>query len=252
MYYYIFDIKRCRKKTQVDAIKSYLTNLGISGEYAYITPNQSAEALAESGVNKGYNTIIAVGSDDLVNAVSNVLVGRKEVLGVLPLMASDELRSLIGSNEWQAAAEALRFRRIKEMNVGKIANGRHFLTSIYLDTVAPLEATVEFKDYILQVNTKNLLISNYHPDITKKFEDYLDVVIESERTKRGGFLAKLGFGAGIKNESGDNISFIRTKSLRIFTKKPMPLVSGDKIIAKTPQYIECTDELLRVIVAKNS
>lgn len=250
MYYYIFDIKRCRKKSQVEAIKSYLTNLGISGEYAYITPNQTAEALAESGINKGYNTIIAVGSDDLVNAVTNVLVGRKEVLGVLPLMASDELKELIGSDDWQPAAEALRFRKIRELNTGKIANGRHFLTSLYLDTVNPLEVTLEFKDFLMQVTTKNVLISNFHPDIEKRFADHLDVVIESEAIIKSGLLAKLGFRT-IKNETGEHISFIRAKSLRIFTKKPMPLVSGDKIIAKTPQFIESTDELTRIIVAKN-
>ena len=252
MYYYIFDIKRCRKRTQVDAIKNHLTNLGIAGEYAYITPNQTAESLAESGINKGYNTIIAVGSDDLVNAVSNVLIGRKEVLGVLPLMASDELRDLIGSNDWQSAAEALRFRRIKEMHLGSIANGRHFLTSIYLDTVNALEATVEFKDFLLQVHTKNLLISNYHPDIEKLHDDHLDVVIESESVARGGLLARLGLKGAAQNSNGDNITFIRTRSLRVFAKKPTPLISGDKIIAKTPQYIESTDELLRVIVSKNS
>lgn len=250
MYYYIFDIKRCRKKTQVDAIKSYLTNLGISGEYAYITPNQTAEALAESGLDKGYNTIVAVGSDDLVNSVTNVLIGRKEVLGILPLSASDELKSLIGSDDWQNAAEALRFRKIKEMYTGKIANGRHFLTSIYLDVVNPLEVTVEFKDFLLQVDTKNVLISNFHPDIKKKSDDHLDVIIESESIKQGGFLARLGFSQP-KSENSNNISFIRARSLRIFTKKPTPLVSGDKIIAKTPQYIESTDEKVRIIVAKN-
>ena len=252
MYYYIFDIKRCRKRTQVDAIKSYLTNLGISGEYSYITPNQSAEALAESGINKGYNTIIAVGSDDLVNAISNIMVGRKEVLGILPLAASEELKALVGSRDWQEAAEALRFRRIKEFNVGRIANGRHFLTSVYLDTPSPLEVTVEFKNYLMQVNTRNLLISNYHPDIDKRFPDHLDVVIETTSSKPIGFLERLGIGGNQKNEQGDNISFIRARSLRVFTKKPTPLVSGDKIIAKTPQYIESTDELIRVIVAKNS
>ena len=250
MYYYIFDIKRCRKKTQVDAIKSYLTNLGISGEYAYITPNQSAESLAESGINKGYNTIVAVGSDDLANAVANVLIGRKEVLGILPLSASEELKELIGSQDWQPAAEALRFRRIKEMHAGRIANGRHFLTSIYLDTLSPLEVTIEFKDYLLQVYTKNLLISNYHPDIKKRFNDHLDVVTESETKKRSGLLAKFGIGAS-KDAVENNISFIRAKSLRLFTKKPTPLVSGDKIIAKTPQYIEVSDERVRTIVAKN-
>lgn len=253
MYYYVFDVKRCRKRTQVDAIKNHLTNLGISGEYSYITPNQSAETLAESGINKGYNTIIAVGSDDLVNAIAKVMVGRKEVLGVLPLEGSEELYHLLGSKDWQEAAEALRYRRIREMHTGKTADGNYFLTSIYLDTTYPIEVTVEYKDYLLQVFAKNLLISNHHPNIEKKLEDHLETVIESSNPKSNGLLSRLGSLFSVQRaEYRNNMTFIRARSLRIFTKKPIPLVCGDKIIAKTPQYIESTDEKLRLIVAKNS
>lgn len=252
MYYYIFDVKRCRKKSQIDLIKNQLTSLGISGEYTFITPNQSPELLAENAINKGYNTIVAVGSDDLVNAVANMLIGRKEVLGVLPLSASDELTTLIGCREWQEAIEVLRFRRIRDINTGKIANGKHFLTNIFLNISSPLEVTIEFKNFIMQSTVKNLMISNYHPDIEKKFHDHLDIVVESVKTRPNSFLNKLSSIINpTKEVVNDNISFIRAKSLRIFTKTPTPLINGDKIIAKTPQLIEATDEKIRLIVAKN-
>lgn len=253
MYYYIFDIKRFKKKSQIDLIKNQLTALGISGEYVYISANQTAESLAEDAVTKGYNTIIAAGSDDLVNSISNVLVGRKEVLGVLPLMASDELGELIGCKDWQNAIEILRFRRIKEINLGKIANGKHFLTSLYLDIVRATDVTIEFKNYILQAHTKNLIISNFHPEIPKKYSDHLDIALESLKKQKTGIFNKISrivhSGDDIVN---DNISFLRARSLRVFTKNPTPLVAGDKIIAKTPQLIESTDEKIRLIVSRNS
>ncbi len=252
MYYYIFDVKRCRKKSQIDLIKNQLTSFGISGEFSYIAPNQSAETLTENALSKGYNTIVAVGSDDLVNSVANVLVGRKEVLGILPLSASDELCSLIGCRDWQDATEVLRFRRIKDMNIGKIANGKHFLTTLYLDITAPMEVTIEFKNYILQSYVKNLMISNYHPEIQKKFSDHLDIVIESIKNTPQGLLNKLNrLIKPLPDKKGDNITFTRTKSVRVFTKTPCPLISGDKIIAKTPQLIESSEESIRIIVAKN-
>ncbi len=252
MYYYIFDVKRCRKKSQIDLIKNQLSSFGISGEYTYIAPNQSAEALTENALSKGYNTIVAVGSDDLINSVANVLIGRKEVLGILPLSASDELCSLIGCKDWQDAAEILRFRRIKDINIGKVANGKHFLTTLYLDTTSPVEITVEFKDFILQSYVKNLMISNYHPEIQKKYSDYLDVVIESIKNQPSGLLNRLNrFIKPAAENKGDNITFIRAKSIRIFTKTPSPFVSGDKIIAKTPQLVESSEETVRIIVAKN-
>lgn len=253
MYYYIFDIKRLRKKGQIDLIKNQLTSLGISGEYAYIAPNQSAEMLAENALNKGYTTIIAAGSDDLINSVANVLVGRREVLGVLPLSASDELTSLIGCKDWQSAIEVLRFRRIKEMHLGRISGSKYFITNLYLDISSPIEVTIEFKDFILQAWAKNLIVSNYHPEIQKKFVDYLDVAMESIKQKPTGIFKRISSIIRPSEQNlSDNISFVRAKSLRVFTKTAIPLVAGDKIIAKTPQLIESSEDKIRIIVAKNS
>lgn len=253
MYYYIFDVKRFRKKGQIDLIKNQLTSLGISGEYVFVAPNQSAELLAEGAIKKGYTTIIAAGSDDLVNSVANVLIGRKEVLGVLPLSASNELTDLIGCKDWQNAVEIIRFRRIKEMNMGRIANGKHFLTNLYLDIRNPIELTVEFKDFILQALAKNFVVSNYHPEIQKRFEDKLDVAMESVKPKTGNILKRLSNIVRPTDQNiSENISFIRAKSLRLFTKVATPLISGDRIIAKTPQLVEISEDKIRLIVAKNT
>ncbi len=250
MYYYIFDIKRCIRKNQVESIKSHLTSLGISGEYTYITPNQSAEALAESGINKGYSTIVAIGSDDLVNAISNVMVGRKEVLGVLPLSVSEDLKELLGTREWQDAAEALRYRRIKELRIGHLSNGKHFLTNIYLDLLNRQQVELELKDVSLSTLATNLLISNFHTDIEKHQDDELDIVLESTSDRNPGFFEKL-LSRKKHSPNEENITYLKSPFIRIFTKKPVSLVCGDKIIAKTPQNIELTAEKIRLIVAKN-
>lgn len=251
MYYYIFDIKKCKKRATIEAIKNALLELGISGEYNYVSGAQPAEQLTELGLNRGYSTIVCVGSDDLINSVANRMIGRKEAMGVIPLEISKPMSVLLGLESWKEACEALRFRRIKEMYVGRTANKEHFLTEARIDTVRPVSLTIEFKNYIVQVLAKNFMVSNYYPGIKKVGQDYLDVIIESQPLAPSSFMnrLKLIFSAKITSETAA-VSVIHARSMRIFTKKPMPIIAGDKIIAKTPQLIESSDEMLRLIVSR--
>lgn len=253
MYYYIFDIKKCKKKSQVEAIKDYLVGLGISGEFTFISAVQNAEELTELGLKRGYSTIVAVGADDLINSVANKMIGRPEAMGVIPLQASNPMLSLLGSTDWKEAAETLRFRRIREMNIGKTASGEHFLTHLKLGLKNPMEITLEFKDFIVQAWVKNLIIANHHPEIEKLGPEFLDVVIESTKKDEGSIFKLLKSIVSPKiRTNGKNMSLIRARSLRLFSKKPIPLMAENKIIAKTPQLVETSDEILRIIVSKSS
>jgi diacylglycerol kinase family enzyme len=251
MYYYIFDIKKCKKRAFIEAIKSTLSELGISGEYNYILPSQSAEELASVGLKRGYSTIIAVGGDDLINSVANCMIGKKEAMGVIPLDISNSMASLLGVSGWREACESLRFRRIKEMFTGRAANGEHFLTEAYIDLSHPTEITVEFKNYIIQVQAKNFMISNFHPGIKKIGNDYLDVIIESEPKVSHSLVNQIKslFAQKVIVDSR-RMSIIHARSMRIFTKKPITLLAGGKVIGKTPQLVESTESMLRLIVSR--
>jgi len=252
MYYYIFDIKRCKKRATIEAIKNVLLELGISGEYNYISNAQPAEKLVDLGLSRGYSTIVGVGSDDLINSVVNRMIGRKEAMGVIPLEVSKPMSTLLGVDFWKDACEALRFRRIKEMYVGRTANGEHFLTEAHIDSGKPVDLTIEFKDYIVQVLAKNFMISNYYPGIKKIGADYLDVIIESQPVVSSSFLNQFKsiFSPKITNNGSRSMSVIRARSMRVFTKKPVSIISGEKMIAKTPQLVESSDEMLRLIVSR--
>ena len=121
MYYYIFDIKRCKNKTLVTDIKSYLSSLGISGEFTYPSAAYTTEELVDLGISKKYNTIVGIGSDDLANSIASRLCGRQEAMGMIPLEASEELMSLIGAKTWREGAENLRYRKITNIKIGKTA-----------------------------------------------------------------------------------------------------------------------------------
>jgi hypothetical protein len=251
MYYYIFDIKRCKKRATIEAIKSALLELGISGEYNYISNASPAEQLVDLGLNRGYSTVVGVGSDDLINSVANRMVGRKEAMGVIPLEISKPMSVLLGLDSWREACEALRFRRIKEMYVGRTANGEHFLTEVHIDTSRPVDLTIEFKNYIVQVLAKNFMVSNYYPGIKKFGQDYLNIVIESQPPASSSLMDQFKsiFSTKVTSDA-KAISMIHARSMRVFTKKPVPIIAGDKMIAKTPQLIESSDEMLRLIVSR--
>lgn len=253
MYYYIFDIKKCRKRSQVESIKNYLSFLGISGEFTYPTSAQNIKELINLGLSKQYTTIVGIGDDQIANEIATCLIGRQEAMGFIPLEISNELHSLIGTSDWKEACDILRFRKINEMNLGRVASGECFLTNIKLDLRMPIEVTLEFKDYIVQAKTKELIIANFDPAIKKIGNDFLDVRLKSMNPANSALVSKVASFLGMNKDDNESaISLFRARSLRIFTKMKLPLVSYNKTIAKTPQLIESTDEVLRLITAKKS
>lgn len=252
MYYYIFDTKKFKKKTNVDQIISYLGGLGIAGEYSYISSAYTAEELVELGFQKQYTTIVAVGSDNLINAVADKMIGREEAMGVIPLETSSSINSLLGVNSWKEGADSLRFRRIKEFYLGRTGSGKHFLTYITLDIRQPIEVTMEFKDYIIQSFMKEAIISNYHPNIEKKDPEFLDIFVQSCDPTKNSIATRIKslFSNVSQTRDEKETTKIRARSLRIFSKKPLSLLLDGKIVSKTPQLIETSDNTLRLIVAK--
>jgi hypothetical protein len=251
MYYYIFDIKKCKKRSQVENIKEYLSTLGISGEFTYPSAAQSVEELVHLGLSKQYTTIVAIGGDGIANSVAGALVGRKEAMGFIPLEISPELAQMIGTDNWRSACEVLRFRKIKETRIGKTATGNHFLACAQLDIKNTADITLELKDYIIQAKVKNFMISNFNPAIKKIGDDFLDITMTSVAPPDT-TLSKFASFLGVSNKEEGSYSLLHARSMRLFTKSQMSIVAGNEIIAKTPQLIESTDQLLRLIVAKNA
>ena len=77
MYYYILNPTSGSGSINnlQDKLRSTLNAYGIGGEFAKTTGPGDATKLAKSALEKGYNTIIAVGGDDTVNEVINGLAG---------------------------------------------------------------------------------------------------------------------------------------------------------------------------------
>jgi len=250
MYYYIFDLKKCKKNSQVTDIKNYLSSLGISGEFTYPSAAYTTEELVDLALSKKYNTIVGIGGDEIANQIAVKLCGQTEAMGIIPLEVSDDLMEMIGASNWKEAAESLRYRKIKETKIGLTANGKGFLTNLSLGIKGPTEITIEFRDYMIQTRAIDMIISNYHPNIDKIGSDYLDIVLHSVGPKPKGFLSKFSAILGSKTDEQE-YSLFRARSFRLFTSSQIPLLCNSQTVIKTPQLIESSDEDLRLIVGKS-
>ncbi len=251
MYYYIFDLKKCRKNSQVADIKNYLAGLGISGEFTYPSAAATVEELVDLGLSKKYNTIVGIGGDEIANRIATRMVGQAEAMGLVPLEASADLTYLIGTSSWKEAAENLRYRKISEMKIGLTANGSAFLTNLHLDLKNPTEVTLEFRDYLVQARATSVVISNFSKEIEKISSDHLDVVMKNAGPKQTGVMAKItSFFGGADEKIGS--SLFRARSLRLFTSSQINLLNDGYSVAKTPQLVESSDEDLRLITSKKT
>ncbi len=248
MYYYIFDVRKCKNRRQIETIKDHLSDLGISGEFAVPDRIRPARDLAEQGVFKGYSTIVAIGSDDLIDEVASVMLAKQQVFGVIPLGASENIYKIIGANTWEEAAANLRFRKVTDTRVGIINEQHVFFSYCEMALDRPASITAEFENFVLQAKVKELYIANQFPNFARKFPDKLDVIMKSvdpKSTTLWGRLKKVIGGPGIVKDV--DLTLVRTDGLRIFSPRQLQIKVDGRIAAKTPATFGISQKTIRLI-----
>ncbi|MCX6810593.1 MAG: diacylglycerol kinase family protein [Candidatus Berkelbacteria bacterium] len=252
MYYYIFDVRKCKNRRQIEMIKDHLSDLGISGEFAVPDRIRPARELAEQGIFKGYSTIVAIGADDLIGEVASVMLSKQQVLGVIPLGASDNIYKIIEANTWEEAAENLRFRKVTDTRVGIINEQHVFFSYCELAIDHPTSVTIEFEDFVLQAKAKELFIANQFPNFVRRFPDKLDVIMKSVDPKSttiwGRFKKAIG-ASGIVRDI--DLTLIRTDGLRLFSPRQLQIKVDGRIAAKTPATFGISQKTIRLITKKS-
>lgn len=253
MYYYIFDVRKCKNRRQIETIKDRLTDLGISGEFAVPDRIRPARDLAEQGVFKGYSTIVAIGSDDLIDEVASVMLSKQQVFGVVPLGASENIYKIIGASTWEEAAENLRFRKVTDTRVGIINEQHVFFSYCELAIDRPASVTIEFEDFVLQAKTKELFIANQFPNFVRRFPDKLDVIMKSVDPKSTTIWGRLKKAIGVSGIVRDvDLTLIRTDGLRLFSPRQLQIKVDGRIAAKTPATFGISQKTIRLITKKSA
>jgi diacylglycerol kinase family enzyme len=221
-------------------IRRIINELGIIGEIVTVSPARTTQELTEMGIEKKYNTIVAVGSDSHINKVGTFLKNKNIVLGIIPVGGSEIIQKLIGTTETKEACEILKYRKLKEISLAAVEPNKYFLTQIEIQTSNsnPVSITVinpGMDSYHVQSTFSEMIISrNLYLFMTDKYLNYNFI--------------KSAWSWLVGQKTIDNISSIlRGKKIKIETNEPIPVTMDNEIIAKTPIVLTLYPKALKVI-----
>lgn len=248
MYYYIMEPAGGKTAANQEKIKDMLGDLGIAGETVLPTPARTIEELASLGIIKGYSTIVAVGSEKIVNKIVTALINQKStkdvVLGVIPDNYSSKLANRLGVRDNKEACEALKHRKLETVDTVCIEPNRYFMT----------EATIEsHKTGDAYISLDSIQASIAFNKITIKPGIIIDVQDNSEEKKAalGNFFASL-FGKKRKTKDIFHSQFV-TQKMQIETPgTSMKILVDNEPISKTPALLHTVPKALKIIVARDT
>jgi len=249
MYYYIYDtfINQKKYENSLQKIEQSLVDAGISGKIFRLNVLKNLEDIANQAENDNIKNIIAVGNDQTLSKIANLLVGKNLATGIIPIGEHNNFARSFGINSSQEACNILSKRKIEQIDVGKI-NNQYFLLSLKSLTN---DIIFDFGDYSIspKKNNKSCDIYNINPMGADFKSNPKDGIMEAVFSPgQQSWLAR--FLSGKKNEI-DNRSIFPIKKVLIRHSKKSVLLSidGQKNI-KTPVEVEVLKRKLKIIVGK--
>ncbi len=244
MYYYIVESPKGKFINRQEKIKDILGDLGIAGETVSPSSARTIEELTHLGVVKGYSTIVAVGSEMLVNKVLTVLATEKTakdtVLGIIPNDFETELANKIGVRDIRSACNALKHRKLETINLCLIEPNKYFLTE------AIIENTRDDDVFFSMEKLKGRALAN-----KIIIRPGLDIYIHDKNYEGGSTKKLVGWLFG-KKEKDIYSSYFHKKRIRFEAEKDnLPIKVSGEIVAKTPATFHNRQKILKIIVARD-
>jgi diacylglycerol kinase family enzyme len=226
-----------------EKVKNILGDLGIAGETVTPSPARTIEELATLGIIKGYSTVVAVGSENLVDKIITVIINQKGakdvVLGVIPADFNSPIARKIHIKDLRDACNTLKYRKLTTIDVCFIEPNKYFLTEAIIETSKSIDAYLTL-DHIKAGLPFNKIV------IKPGLRVYIDDESSPGKNKLFGWLL------GKKEEKG-YASFFKTKKIRIETLATnVPVKVDNETIAKTPITCQNRSKALKIIVARDT
>lgn len=249
MYYYIME-PAGNKSSWQEKVKDTLGDLGIAGETVSPSPARTIEELASLGIIKGYSTIVAVGSEKIVNKIVTALINQKTnkdtVLGVIPDDYESRMAKRIGVRDYKEACQALKSRKLKTVDAVCIEPNKYFMTEATIESPKAADAYLLMDQ--IQVGAKFNKIT-IKPGVKIEIED-------ENKQNQSNVKNFFNFLIGKKEEGPKNniySSLFFSKKVQIETPDTSCSIKVDgDTIAKTPILITHQPKALRIIVARES
>lgn len=247
MYYYLLEQRPSeRLKRTNDRLSDQLTDTGIAGEMVSQSALKTIPDLLDIGLEKGYSTIVAVGSDRHIHEVIRGLMryGREDrpVLGAIPTDTNSLVANLIGAPNLVGLLGALKLRRLVHASLAQISSptgdGQYLLTQATLQPPRPMEviATIE----TAQVRTRSRLVM-----VTGDGQLEIHSVVSGTR-RVGRALAWL-VGVTLPEQT---VSLFHGQTIELASEIPVPLVGYGQTLTQTPCMIQIVRRALKLIVVR--
>ncbi|MCL5794907.1 MAG: hypothetical protein M1338_00915 [Patescibacteria group bacterium] len=246
MYYYILEQPKNLSTTSAQKkLRKILGTLGIEGEVGVVSPARSIEEHTEMAMVKKYSTIVAVGSDILINKIAAYLQGTNYVLGIIPVNASELVCQMIGTSQMEEACEALKFRRVKSVSLALVEPKKFLVSSAQITLDKAVKTIVNVDDIETELNITDATLLSPCVNNDSSISLFLKNKFEGPNSLVKGFNWLIG-----KKTVDNYSSILRGKSISLSTSEPMPLTVGSEIIAKTPIFCRVAPHALKIITRR--
>lgn len=260
MHVYIYDDFVNKKKYDklLARVETRVTDLGLSGKIIRLDVMKNVQEAVASEIKRGAKTIIAVGNDQTVSKIINVmaglksgqLYGTKTMLAIIPVGESDNLIArALGIKDPEEAGDVLSSRRIEEIHLGQVqseSQGKscfaYFIsqakiksqgTILDINKDCSLEIMEPGQIRVINLSVFDNLPENIQPSPQDKT---LELFIETKKS-------------ALSLKPVLNQSFFSIKKLTILNPKA-PLLLDNSLAISTPAEITVADKKLSVIVGK--
>lgn len=243
MYYYIMESAGKKNAIWQEKVKDILGDIGIAGETVLPSSARTVEELASLGIAKGYSTLVAVGSEKIVNKIVNSIIAQKEnpevVLGIIPDNFEGAMARKIKVTNLRQACEMLKFRKLQSVDACLIEPNKYYITEAIIKSnkttdaylISPeIKAGVIFNEIIIRPGLEIEVIDN-------------SVALNSKKI--------LGWLFG-KQETPNSQSLFHTKKIKIeVVDGGAPVLIENEVVAKTPIICQNKPKALKIIVARD-
>jgi len=226
-------------------IENRLANLEINGKIIRMSKLKSLEDNVIEEIEKGAVNIIAVGDDQTILKVINIIADYNIILGIIPVGYKLDISELLGIPYGEEACEVLSSRRIKKIDLGKV-NSRYFISNVSLMD-DHFEILCDGKYTVMPIHGNHIKICNLYNQFDSGDREHfnpsdglLEVIVEERISVVDRMLKK---SKGIR-------SIFPIKEVRITSAKELPVSIDSQTILKTPLDIKIVPQKLKIIVGQ--
>lgn len=255
MYTYVYDsfVTDREHERLLARLEARLTDLGLSGRIERLTMFKDIRDIVADAVSRGCETVVAVGNDETVSKLVDVLGDFDVALGLIPVgEGPHRIASLLGVASDIESCNVLSRRVIHKVDLGRI-NDHWFLSSVEIpETAASVScngqyAVVPAKTHCVRVCNLDALDPGAVGEggYSSPRDGYLDTVISP--VSRQGFFSRF-----FRPEVAPSPpTVVPVRRLDIAHQRPFAVIRDGVRFSSTRLQIEIVPQKLKVVVGRD-